>query len=108
MWFSVFLSGNLGIASVPPGEEVRDGVSLSWRKREAEGEKRRVWSDWEPVPSTEGMREKSYCGPGVKTFPEPIFNEVALLRQTFLVQTALWRGDMGSYFIGGNQELYLS
>lgn len=22
-------------------------VSLPWRKREAEGEKRRVWSDWE-------------------------------------------------------------
>lgn len=59
-------------------------------------------------PSTEDLREKSYCCASVKAFPEAIFNAVALLRQALLVHTAIWSGDEGTYFIGASQGLNLS
>lgn len=72
------------------GEEVRDGVSVyhggRGRQRLRRGGSGLIGSQ---CPSMEGMREKSYCCASVKAFPEAIFNEVALLRQAFLVHTAI-------------------
>lgn len=46
------LSEYLGTAAVPPGKSGMGCLCLPGRKGEAEGEKSRVGSDWESVPST--------------------------------------------------------
>lgn len=72
MWFSVFLSGNLGLVGVLHGEEVRDGCLCHGgrgRQRVRRGGSGLIGRRHE---------KKSDCGPPVKALPEAICDEVGL------------------------------